>query len=104
MNPPWCSLIPGGVRLAVQLMPNAKKTEVVGLFSDMLKIRLHAPPVEGKANEALVRFLAERIGVARSAVQITHGHLNKRKIIEIQSVRVSLESLAASLLTQDSKA
>ncbi len=104
MNPPWCSLIPGGVRLAVQLMPNAKKTEVVGLFSDMLKIRLHAPPVEGKANEALERFLAERLGVARSAVQITHGHLNKRKIIEIQSVRVSLESLAASLLTQDSKA
>jgi uncharacterized protein (TIGR00251 family) len=100
MTRPWCSLIPGGVRLAVQLMPNAKKTEVVGLLDDMLKIRLQAVPVEGKANEALVRFLAARLGVARSTVEITHGLLNKRKIIEIKSSRVNLELLAASLLAE----
>lgn len=100
MSRPWCSEIAGGVRLAVQLMPNAKKTEVVGLLDDMLKIRLHAAPVEGKANEALVRFLAERLGVARSTVVITHGHLNKRKIVEIQSTRVNLETLAALLLPE----
>ena len=98
MSRPWCSVIPGGVRLSVQLMPNAKKSEVVGLLDDALKIRLQAVPVEGRANDALVRFLAERLGVARSAVQITHGTLNKRKIIEVHSTRISPESLAASLL------
>lgn len=98
MSRPWCSQIDGGVRLAIQLMPNAKKTEVVGLLDDMLKIRLHAAPVEGRANEALVHFLTERLGVACSTVVISHGHLNKRKIVEIQSECVSLESLAAALL------
>lgn len=98
MTRAWCSPIPDGVRLAVQLMPNAKKTEVVGVLDDMLKIRLQAPPVEGKANDALVRFLATRLGVARSAVHITHGALSKRKLIEIQSACVSPESLAAALL------
>ena len=98
MNRPWCAAMAGGVRLAVHLMPNAKKTEVVGLLDDMLKIRLHAAPVDGKANEALIRFLADVLDVPRSAVTITHGQLNKRKVVEIRSVRLTPALVQSALL------
>ena len=86
MSRGWCSALPGGVRLAVQIQPNAKKTEVIGVLDDALKIKLQAQPIEGKANEALVRFLAAALKVPRSAVTITHGLTNKRKLVEVMSV------------------
>ena len=58
------------VVLAVHVQPRAPRTEVVGRYGDALKIRVHAPPVDGAANAELVRFLAERLGVPRSAVTI----------------------------------
>ncbi len=79
----WCSVLARGVRIAVQIQANAKKTEVVGVLGEVLKLKLAAQPIEGKANEALVRYLAEALGVARSAVVITHGLSNKRKLIEV---------------------
>lgn len=82
MTPAWCAALPGGVRLAVHIIPNAKRTEVVGLHGDALKIRLQAQPIEGRANEALVRFVAEALGLPRTAVVITHGHTAKRKVVE----------------------
>nr|WP_269106515.1 DUF167 domain-containing protein [Massilia sp. TS11] len=72
--------------MAVQIQPNAKKTEVVGEQGDALKLKLHAAPIEGKANEALVRYLAETLKLARSRITITHGLTNKRKLIEIDGV------------------
>jgi uncharacterized protein (TIGR00251 family) len=79
----WCSALPGGVRLAVQITPNAKKTEVIGVLDDALKLKLQAPPVDGKANEALIKYLAQVLKVPKSAVSITHGHTSKKKLIEI---------------------
>lgn len=87
----WCSALPVGVRIAVQIMPNAKKTEVIGVLDDALKIRLQAQPIEGRANEALVRYLADRLDVPRSAVVVTHGLTNKRKILEVRTSRVSVD-------------
>jgi uncharacterized protein len=84
----WCSPLPGGVRLAVQIQPNAKKTEVVGVLDDALKIKLAAQPIEGKANEALVKWLAGALGVSRSAVTLTHGQTNKKKLLEVAGVTV----------------
>jgi len=86
MSRSWCSPLPGGVRLAVQIQPNAKKTEVVGVLDDALKIKLAAQPVEGKANEALVKWLAGALGVSRSAVTLTHGQTNKKKLLEVAGV------------------
>lgn len=86
MSRAWCSLVPGGVRLAVQIQPNAKKTEVVGVLDDALKIKLAAQPIEGKANEALVKWLAGALGIARSAVTLTHGQTNKKKLLEVAGV------------------
>jgi uncharacterized protein (TIGR00251 family) len=79
----WCCAIAGGVRIAVQITPNAKKTEVIGVLGDALKLKLQAQPIEGRANEALVKFLASSLSVPRSAVTITHGHTNKRKLVEV---------------------
>jgi uncharacterized protein (TIGR00251 family) len=88
MSRAWCSALPGGVRLAVQIQPNAKKTEVVGVLDDALKIKLAAQPIEGKANEALVKWLAGALGVSRSAVTLTHGQTNKKKLLEVTGVTV----------------
>ena len=84
MSKLWCSaLAGGGVRIAVQIAPNAKRNEVLGVFDDALKIRLQAQPIEGKANEALIKYIAGALGVSRSCVVITHGHTNKRKLLEV---------------------
>ena len=74
------------MRLAVQIQANARKTEVVGVLDDALKIKLAAQPVEGKANEALVKWLAAALGVSRSSVTLTHGQTNKRKLLEVAGV------------------
>jgi len=96
---PWCAaLAGGGVRIAVQITPNAKRTEVLGVFDDALKIKLQAQPIEGKANAALVKYLAGALKVARSSVAITHGHTNKRKLLEIAAPALTPEAVASVLL------
>ena len=98
MSKAWCSALPGGVRLALQIGANAKKTEVVGVHDDVLKIRLQAQPIEGKANVALIRWLAGQLGVARSAVTLTHGQSNKRKLLEVRSTQLTPDDVSGLLL------
>lgn len=98
MSRGWCSALPGGVRLAVQIQPNAKKTEVIGVLDDALKIKLQAQPIEGKANEALIRYLAETLSVPRSAVALTHGQTNKKKLLEIAASGLTPDDVARLLL------
>jgi uncharacterized protein (TIGR00251 family) len=98
VNCSWCTAIPGGLRLALQIMPNAKTSEVVGIFDDVLKIRLHAQPIEGQANAALIRFIAQKLGVPKSTVHITHGHTNKRKILEVSARGLTVEHATQALL------
>jgi uncharacterized protein (TIGR00251 family) len=95
---PWCSEIAGGVRLALQVTPNAKKSQIIGPLDNVLKLRLQAQPIEGKANEALIRYLAELLDMPRSRIVITHGHTNKRKIVEAHGASLTVESVARSLL------
>lgn len=72
-----------GLRLAVSVAPNAKRTAAEGLHDGALRVRLAAPPVDGKANEALQRWLADELGVTRRAVQLVHGRSARRKVLEI---------------------
>ncbi len=67
----------------VRVQPGASKSEIVGVQEDALRIRISAPPVEGKANRALVQFLAEQLEVRRSQVEILSGHATRRKTIHI---------------------
>ena len=97
MSRAWCSALPGAVRLAVQITPNAKKTEVIGVLDDAIKLKLQAQPIEGKANEALIKYLAAALSVPRSAVTITHGLTNKRKLIEVRSAVLTVEDVVRLL-------
>ncbi|MDA8216179.1 MAG: DUF167 domain-containing protein [Dehalococcoidales bacterium] len=70
-------------QLRVRVVPRAKGNQIAGWEGDTVKVRLTAPPVEGKANKALVDFLAEQLGVSKSAVTIVSGHSARQKRIEI---------------------
>lgn len=83
---PACEEIPGGVRLKLHLRPGAKQDAVCGFHGDAIKIMLKAPPVEGKANQALRRFIAERCGVPSAAVSITSGQQSRDKTVTVAGV------------------
>ncbi len=71
-------------RLAVRVVPNARKSEIAGWTDGVLRVRLHAPAVEGRANEELIRFLAELFGTRRSQVVIVRGEKAREKMLEIE--------------------
>ena len=73
----------GAATFAVRVQPRAKKNAVVGEMGDALKIALTAPPVEGRANQACIEFLAEMVGVSRSAVSIVSGATSRNKVVRI---------------------
>jgi len=73
----------------VHVVPRARTTDVAGRHGDALKIRLAAPPVDGAANEELVRFLAKRLAVPRSAVTIAAGLTGRRKTVKISGVETA---------------
>ncbi len=73
--------------LKVRAQPNARKNELAEILTDgTLRIRLAAPPVDGKANEALAEFLAELLGVRRGALRLVRGEKSRDKIWEVQGV------------------
>ena len=74
---------PGGVTFQVRVQPRAKKNAIVGEVGEALKLALTAPPLEGRANEACVRFLAEVLNVARSSVTIAAGASSRNKVIRV---------------------
>ena len=73
----------GSVVLTLHIQPGAKKTEFVGLHGEALKIRLAAPPVDGKANAALCAFLADFCGVPKSAVSLVSGETSRAKRVRV---------------------
>lgn len=70
---------PDGVVLDLSVVPGAKRTEAVGLHDGALRLRLAAPPVEGKANDALLAWLAQELGLPRRSVQLLRGASSRRK-------------------------
>jgi len=78
------------VILNLHIQPGAKKTEIVGLHGDALKIRLAAPPVDGKANAALVAFIAAKVGAGRIkgklAVEVISGQTSRAKRVRVAGI------------------
>ncbi len=71
------------VTLSIRIQPRASKNELVRREDGGLKIRLTAPPVDGAANEALIRFLADTLSISKSQVEIISGHTSRDKIVRI---------------------
>ncbi len=75
-----------GVTLVVRVTPRARKNEIVGVEGEALRVRLHAPPVEGAANVALCALLAEALGVRSSAVTLLTGQTGRVKVVHVRGV------------------
>jgi uncharacterized protein (TIGR00251 family) len=74
------------VTLQVRVAPRSAKEEVAGYAEGVLRVRLTAPPVEGRANEALVRFLSKALGVSRGQVEVAVGERGRNKLIRIHGL------------------
>jgi uncharacterized protein len=74
---------PTGATFAVRVHPRAKKNAISGEVGDALKLALTAPPVDGKANEACIEFLAKLLKVPRSSVTIAAGLTSRNKVIRV---------------------
>lgn len=72
--------------LSVRIQPRSSKNGIVLMENGGLKIRLTAPPVDGAANEALVKFLSEVLSIAKSQIEIVSGHTAKNKIVKISGM------------------
>lgn len=76
-----------GVEIAIRVQPGARRTELAGRHGDEVKIRVAAPPVDGRANDALVEFLAARFDVPPSRVRIVAGGTSRSKRVLVEGVR-----------------
>jgi uncharacterized protein (TIGR00251 family) len=87
----------GRARFRVRVVPRASRTEVAGVHAGALRVRLAAPPVDGKANAALIRFLSAALSIPRAEIRILRGESSRSKTIEANAspahVRRALEAL-----------
>jgi uncharacterized protein (TIGR00251 family) len=83
----------GALCICVHAQPGAKRTEVAGLHGEALKIRVAAPALEDRANEALIEFVAKQLGVAKRDVTIASGEKSREKRLEIRGCAVEPERL-----------
>lgn len=81
-----CTETDGSVTFRVRVVPRASRSSVEGLHEDALRVRISAPPVEGAANEELVRFLACALDVSRSKVDVVSGHAARTKTVRVAGI------------------
>lgn len=82
-QPPWYQWKDNDLLLSVRVQPKASRDEIIGPYEDVLKIRITAPPVDGKANSHLIQFLAKTFGVPKSRVEIISGETGRVKRLRI---------------------
>jgi uncharacterized protein (TIGR00251 family) len=75
-----------GISFSVKVHPRARKNAITGIVGDALKLALTAPPVEGKANQAVIEFFADLFAIPRSSVTIASGETSRNKIVRIAGV------------------
>jgi hypothetical protein len=84
----------GGVTLAVRAQPGAKKTSIVGIYGTsetaQLKIAVQAPPLDGRANQALIAFLAETFSISKSSVQLNSGESSRSKVFLLRGLSLAV--------------
>jgi uncharacterized protein (TIGR00251 family) len=75
--------------LAIKAIPNAPRSEIVGWLGDALKVKVHAPPVEGRANEVLCEFLAGQLALPRRALTVARGDTSRHKLVRIAGLSLA---------------
>jgi len=93
--PEWYRTSGDCITMTLHVQPGAKQTTVAGLHGDALKIRLAAPPLEGRANEALLRFIADFFMVPLRNVELKQGGQSRHKRVDVRGSTVNPDSLLA---------
>ena len=84
--------MPGGVQLQLHVQPGASRTGIAGMHGDALKVRVAAPPAEGRANRELLDYLATILGVARSQLSLVKGESGRRKTVIVLGIELEAAS------------
>jgi uncharacterized protein len=87
-----------GYFLRLTVVPGSRRTEVVGLYGDRLKVRVAAPPEKGAANAELIAFLSRALKLPKTSLRLTRGFQNRTKILEIQDLSPDLAQRLRSLI------
>jgi uncharacterized protein (TIGR00251 family) len=83
-----------GLIIEIRVLPRSSRSEVVGIQDGVFKIKLSSPPLDGKANDECVRFLADQLGIRKSQVEIISGHRARKKTVAVTGIRkTDLEAL-----------
>jgi uncharacterized protein (TIGR00251 family) len=89
-----------GLVIQVRVLPRSSRCEVVGIQDGALKIKITSPPLEGKANDECVRFLADQLRIKKSQIEIVSGHRARKKTVAISDLKkADLEALLAPFLS-----
>lgn len=89
-----------GVSFSIKVHPRARKNAITGIIGDALKLALTAPPVEGKANQAVIEFFAELFAIPRSSVTIASGETSRNKVVRVTGMsRAAVEQRLSAALT-----
>ena len=95
---------PAGVTLAVRAQPGAKKTAILGIYGEgaaaQLNIAVQAPPLEGRANEALIAFLAQNFSLPKNAVKLISGELSRSKVFLLQGISLTQATRVLEAISQ----
>lgn len=73
------------MKLKIYVQPNASRNELIGMYGDALKIKIKAVPVDGAANEEVIRFLSKHLDLPKKNIRILHGETSRNKLVEIET-------------------
>lgn len=85
----WLEEKRGSIYIHVHVQPRASKNEIIGIHGDSLKVRLTSPPVEGAANSLLVEFMAKKLGMPKSRIEIVVGEKSRHKTLKIEGLSIA---------------
>jgi uncharacterized protein len=85
----WIKARGENILISVKVQPGASKDIITGSREGFLLIKLCSPPVDGRANDSLIRFVANRLDISRSSIQIVHGIKNRKKLLEIAGISIA---------------
>ena len=89
--------VPGGVRIQLHVQPGASSSGVAGLHGDRIRLRIQSPPVDGRANEAVLEWIAAQLAVPRRAVTLVRGEKSREKTVEIAGISVEAAGRALGI-------